>query len=339
MTIERPEHARCRSMATGISLYAQVIIGLCLFLTEYTGTPGWMAILLTGPVTFLCAWLARRTPVCKGAVSRALVGLIAWMDEVIVFYVLCGLCKALLPDLNAWLLSAVLCALSWFSSVGKERALMLASRPIIPLILVPIAYNACAAVPNMDLGNLFPLLGAGMPRLLGGAVWMLGSTVPACLIFLTPAANAPARPSLLPPVLGLLFGAITAFLYALLLPYPALQRPAALSEKLTLLTQLSSPTAGWSLLIGAQLFLLFYSLTLNLSRAGEMICALGNKKGKPQLLTAALLLPSLIIGACMTEQVNATLLMLSPLRFVLALGLLIGLNLKKAPPKEVPSPA
>ena len=53
--------AQDRAALCGISVYAQIFIGLALYLYGHVSTPGYLSVLLTIPFALLLVYLARKT--------------------------------------------------------------------------------------------------------------------------------------------------------------------------------------------------------------------------------------------------------------------------------------
>ncbi|MBR1586438.1 MAG: hypothetical protein IJ662_12930 [Clostridia bacterium] len=327
----RKEAERGARLTEGLHLYAQVTIGLCLFLTEWAGTPGWISILLTLPWLLLCLVLRKRVKARPGKTAWLIAAVAAWLDGALAYYALCVLCRGLLPDRNPWLVAGMLAAFA-IAAGGRCGVFPILARPVAPLIIVPLLYCAGAALPHARVGHLFPLLGRGGASIGWAAVWMCGCVSTAALPA-SPWKTGDGHSSPGTIVAFLIAGAATALLYALLLPYLALTRADGLAEKWMLPTHLSGPIAIWPLLIMALLLLLFFSLSFSLARTAD---ALARAQGRfsPSRLTvcvpALLMLP---LGAVMTAGVRQALIVSSPIRAMLTLALLMGLNLKKSPVK------
>lgn len=290
------------SVLSALALYGQTVIGLCLYLLEKTGTPGYGAMLLSAPYVLLCLSLSRGTEEVKGPVRWPLL-LALWIDGQIALWGISALCAKLLSDYPPWLYPIAAALFAWVAA--QPRALSIAARPLCWLIGLPLVYCAVSALPQGNVGHLFPLLGEGTSGVLRGGAWMLGCTATACV-----PPRGVAKPSTLTAALAA--GIFTALFFAWLLPYSALRRPMALADRLLLPAQLSHPLGGWPLLSCAFLLLLIATLTASLSRCAACFSAKYEKKAR--LLLALSLIPA---AAFPTRQVLEGLLFLAPLRGVL----------------------
>ncbi len=330
MEDDRIREARAEDgFRAGIALLGQILTGLCLFVLPYAGSPAWLCVLGTAPYLFLCRFFSRRAA-DGGKISLLFAALAAFLDALAAYVPLSALCQALLTDLHPWAAAALPALFAAGAAGGRERTLAVLSRPAALMILLPLLYCVFAALPQIRIGRLFPLLGKGMGAIGVGAVWMWGCVSCACL----PGARRqtsrqePRRP-LLPLLAALLLGAGAAALYALLLPYGALIRPASLADRLTALRRFASPTWGWPLMTGALILLLFYALASALDTAAGMLSAARERKGSGRLLTALLALALLPIGAAQSRTILRLLIWILPARAALTMGLWMALCLKK----------
>lgn len=325
------EDARERSLRAGIGLYGQVLIGFCLFLAEYAGTPAWLSILGAFPFLWLCLFLASRARP-MGPVARLTAAAVFWLDALAAYLTLCALCMALLPDHSPWLLSILLAAFA--AGTGRETGgtVSVLSRPAALVIFLPLVYCAAAALPEGSLGRLFPLLGEGPERIALGAAWACGCVSSACFPWLHE-KDGLRRPPRLPVGAALLLGGLTGLFFAYLLPYPMLSRPALFARRLMLAEQFSSSAAIWPLLTAVLLFLLLYALVSSLRAGAGCVAAVrGRGKAAPGI-EALMLLPMLPMGAAQSRIAQEVLLILLPARALLTLLLLLFLQRKKAPGK------
>ena len=340
MIVDRQrEDARDESIRAGIGLYGQTLTGLCLFLTEYIGASAWLAVGLAGPFLLLCRCLAKRGRPLKGKARFLAAAGTAWLDALAAYTLLCALCVSLLPDLHPFLPAALTGVFAVAGLSERDRAVTALGRPLAALILLAVFLSALTALPQGRIGRLFPLLGKGADRLAAGALWTWGCGATACFPWLLKREedrDAPSPPGL-PLAAALLAAVLTALVHALLLPFPALTRPAWAVDRLVLLREASPPAAMWPLLTAALLLLLFYTLLSSLKTACRCIAGAGARGGRG---TAALLtLLMLPVGASQDREAIRLLILALPLRAVAALCLLLSLRGKRGNGKEAASRA
>lgn len=328
----RREDARDGSIRAGIGLYGQMLTGLCLFLTKYAGTPAWLAVGLAGPFLLLCRFLGKRARPLRGRLRFLAAAGVAWLDALAAYTLLCALCVSLLPDLHPFLPAALTGAFAVYGVSGRDRAVTALSRPLAALMLLALVFAALTALPQGRIGRLFPLLGEGADRVALGAVWTWGCAATACFPRLLRREEDALSPSGLPLGAALLAAVLTALLHALLLPFPALVRPALAVDRLALLREASPPAAAWSLLTAALLLLLFYAVLSSLKMACRCIAGAGGGGGwGAAVLLTLLMLP---VGASQNQGVLRLLILALPLRAGIVLCLLVSLLGKRGNGKE-----
>ena len=323
------EEARETGLRAGIALYGQALCGLCLFLTEYALSPAWLCMLIALPFFLLCRFLAARAVSRPGRTALLTAALIAFFDALAAYAALCALCQTLLPALPSWLAAALPALFAAWAARGDGRALTILSRPAALLIACPLLYCALAALPQADVGRLFPLLGRGADALGLGALWACGCAAGATLHFCFPRPGPDApQPPLFPAAAAWMLAVATAALRAALMPYPALAQGMTQTDKLLLIGRFSSPAAGWPLMMAALLTLLLYALVSALNAAAARLTAAA-KRPAPGFLLCALLMGFLLpAGAHPTRIVTRILTLLLPFRAALTLGILAALFIK-----------
>ena len=342
------------SLLGGLTMYAQLLVGLALYAYDHIGTPGSLSLLLTLPyllVTLLWARrLAKRAPgagllsLASGWMKRSLASFLlpaALMDAVLLFYGLCAMIADAMTDVPpafAALAVAAFAALSLFRQ--GDQALGRLARLLLPVILGLLLYCAAAALPHGKAAHFFPLLGPGPARILEGALWLCGA-VSGCVwpLVTNKTSGAPdallrPNPPLRPALLSLAAGILTMLLAVWLMPAYALARPYTTGWRMLLVTHMTPSTAAWSMEFIGLTLLLLLGLCECLSRAGRMLLIIGNRRSAP-LLPLALSLFLLPFGAGKNAAFEQTLISLAPWRAVipplaLAVLSLVSRNKKKA---------
>ena len=347
----------------GLCVYSQIVIGAALYLYDHVSTPGYLSVLLTAPFLLLLyggmLFLARRVRPEQGLLLSAvgsaaaapiclLLCLGALLDALAAGVMLCAMIGDVLPQMNVLRLALAAAAVIALAIGGEdEYDLPRRSRFLRWGLALVLIFCACTALPYGNPGHLFPLLSKGPGSVFEGALWMCGCAAGACCPLALPqkaeslrALTAHPQRGLRELLTALLFGALTVFFAAYLLPFYALARPETLGWRALLYAEISSSLTGWSLLLCAQMFLMLFSLATGVTRAAALLSRAAGKKKSPPWLLAALLL--LLMGAAGLNPpgFSAFLLAALPWRAVLALlalaAMVIGSLLRGKPGKEQP---
>lgn len=350
--LRRDVFARDQYALTGVCLYAQLLIGVGLYLYGHVSTPGYLSVLLALPaflaVYFLSLFLAGRRG--KGRLDSAagralyfLLGVVSLLDAQLAMFALCAVLSDILPNISPFW-GAVAIALITALSVGggDEYALSRLARLLRWGLLAALLYAAAGAVPSGNVGHLFPLLGYGWGIIGRGALWMSGCAAGCCFPLIQPrdgeilsAMRGHWKAGLRNVLFPVLLAAAAALLSAYLMPVYALARPETLGFRLLLISHMNPSLLGWSLLVCGTMFLLLLALAAGVLRGAALFaCAAGRKNTSPLLITVLLLLP-VPAAALGTVPVEEALLVLAPWRGAAAvIALLLMLLLSFLPSKE-----
>lgn len=339
----RQAFARDRGILTGLSIFAQMLVGCGLYLFSHVSTPGYLSILMTGPVIFLIALLSLHLQKrCgegdalalpgkwPGRALALLLSLVFFLDAQLAAYGISAILSDVLPHFSP-LLTMLTVALMLALALGGEeaRALSRLSRLLRWPILAALLICGLAALLHGSPGYLFPVLGEGLPSIFRGALWMSGCAAGACCPMVLPGNE---RPSSLLPGRGrimkplaffLLLGILYALLCACMLPFYALARPENLGFRLLLYTKISGSALSWSLMLFALLFLLLIALSAGVQRSAALIAFAAGKKRPGRGLIMFLLLLLVPASALKSLPVQQILLDLAPFRAAVVLGVLL----------------
>lgn len=322
---------------SGLQLYAQVAIGLALYLYGHVSTPSYLALALLLPFTAGlmggALWLCRRrqageTPLASAVgkpLARVLavtLALCALLDAQLAAYSLSAILSEVLPNVSSlWVALAVAVVTALAIGGGDEYGLPRLARLLRWLLGLMIGFCAVTAMPHGSLGHLAPWLGRGMGSVLQGALWITGSVATSCLPLLTPQRETAlqalcdgGKTGLRTVLLSLTLGMVTALISAFLLPFYALARPETLGWRLLLLSDVSPSLVGWSLLLCGLLMLLLMAQAAGVTRAASLICwAAGKETASPFLITV-LLMMLLPLSALASQDAETLLRALAPWR-------------------------
>ena len=331
--------ARDQYALTGVCLYAQMIIGMGLYLYGYVSTPGYLSVLLTLPafagMYFLSLYLAKRRDrgmlPAAGRWAGLLLAAVSLLDAQLALYALCAVLRDILPHVSALgcaLAVALITALAVGSGNGGTLARL--GRFMRWGLLAALVYAAAGAVPYGNAGHLFPVLGYGFHTVGRGALWMSGCAAGCCFPLLLPQdAGVPEslenhwKAGLRTVLFSVLLGVATALFSAYLMPVYALARPETLGFRVLLISHINPSLLGWSLLVCGSMFLLLIALAAGADRAAALLArAAGRDKASPLLVTVLLLLP-VPAAAFGTAPVEEILLRLAPWRGAVALAALL----------------
>lgn len=338
--------ARDQCALGGVSLYAQLVIGIALYLYDHVSTPSYLSILLTLPFLLLLSlishWLARQADPQESVIAWALgrragkiiaIGFAAifWLDAQIAAYALNAMVQNVLPDMSPlWSSLSVALIMAWTIGGGDQYALHRLTRFFRWIMLPVFLYCAITVLPKGNIGHLFPVLGYGSASIFQGSLWLCGCLAGACCPLVMPQAKqtmaslCQRRCTLLRPYLAALAAAsLTALLSAYLLPIYALARPESLGWRMMVITHVSPSVAAWSLFLCMQMFLLLIALAAGVTRAAAQITwAVRRPQAKPFLILLLLLLQVPAAALPMIE-VQEMFLAIAPWRGAAALALML----------------
>lgn len=316
--IERTQR-RENNLALCTLLYAQMLISSALSLLSTASTGAYLSLLIT---FFPSALLYLLASVCFKK-HQKLPRILAF-SFVLLFFSDMALCLNSLTEIVcAYVLPhdpRSLIALSAALGTGlmlcgklpggaRRTAAFLAGFFLFALITCLII-----ALPETDIGYIFPLFGYGGGQTLRGAVQMTGSlwSLGALPFFTQGKALPPLKKQLpyLTPLLTMLLMALLLFFYACLLPAPLLPGDWGFVLRLQLIMEMSPSILSWSLMLLSRMLLFLTGFAVAGDMTGECLrMALPGKKA-PALIIMLLALPFSLLPA-------GTLAPWLPLRFVL----------------------
>ena len=331
----------------GVSVYVQWLIGIALYLFSRVSTPGYMSVLLSGAamtgIWALSRFLQRNADPEKGVLraclgrygektASAALALCFFADSQLAFFTLCAVMSEVLPDVNTLWAALATALLTAFALKGDPFALPRLSRVLRWVLLLFMAWPVIAALPQGNIGHLFPALGMGAGNILSGGLWLCGCAAGACCPWLLPqsadtgkAMQSGKRKGLGSLLGGLFFSALFALLAAYLLPFYALARPETAGWRLLIFSTLSPSLIGWSLMLWAVLFFLLLALSAGTSRAALLIARAAGREKPSFLLTAVLLFMQVPLSALNTDKGEEILLNTAPYRAVIVIAVLAAL--------------
>ena len=344
---------------SGISLFAQLLIGMAFYLYDHVSTPGYLSILLGVPFALLLAFfsfsLYRRAPqgCCLllagktgGKWLARLLSLIFLLDAQMAAFAISAILSDVLPHFSP-LLTMLAVSLMMAAAIGGEEqyALPRLSRLLRWPLWAALLLCGLAALPHGSLAYLSPPLGRGMDTILQGGLWMSGCLSGACCPLILPGSikklsSLPEKRSLFlrPLIVSLLAACLYALLIACTLPFFALARPENLGFRLLLFTKISGSALSWSLLVVSMLFLLLIALAAGVLRAAGLLSWTHGKKHSPPLLTLGLLLLISPAAALKTLPLQQALITVAPFRGAAALLVLLLLWLLSLKHRKIRHP-
>ena len=287
---------------SGLQLYAQVAIGLALYLYGHVSTPSYLALALLLPFTAGlmggALWLCRRrqageTPLASAVgkpLARVLavtLALCALLDAQLAAYSLSAILSEVLPNVSSlWVALAVAVVTALAIGGGDEYGLPRLARLLRWLLGLMIGFCAVTALPHGSLGHLAPWLGRGMGSVLQGALWMTGSVATSCLPLLTPQRETAlqalcdgGKTGLRTVLLSLTLGMVTALISAFLLPFYALARPEGVTRAASLICWAAGKETASPFLITVLLMMLLPLSALASQDAETLLRALAPWRG------------------------------------------------------------
>ena len=333
--------AEDRCALCGLSVYAQIFIGLALYLYTHVSTPGYLSILLSLPYALLLLFLARKTAAQSGGQGLVLPRLAAFpflllhlFNAQLVSLSLCAILMDAMPEQSLWKMALLLSpALAWANSGRREDALSRLSRFLKWVILVLLGYALVTAFPYGSAAYFFPLLGYGWKSVGQGALWMCGAVSGCVWPLLTPQNSQTLSPMLTkksaavkPALLSILAGCGTMLVSVWLMPVYAMSRPETLGWRLMLATNMTPSIPAWSMVVIGILLLFFLSLSYHVTQAAALI---STKKEPPS--GWLLLFLMLLLTPCSVLQfpdILETLSRIALFRGPLTLSLLLLLSIR-----------
>lgn len=326
MTLPVPSYrqaalARDTWALSALNLYAQVTVGLALYVYGAVSTPGYLSVLLAMPL-LSGLLLLTRWAVQKRKPPRTLLLLpcaACLLDAQSALFSLCALMADVMPDIS---LPAAALGCALLLSLGLYRlsphALPRLSRLLMFLIVPMLLFCGICAAGHGKAGHFFPLFGYGPLSILKGTAWILGAAATACCPLFT-MDPPPVKVLLIPPLLSLLGGAATAFAAAYLMPVYALSAAHTVGWRLLLFTHMTPSVPCWSVQVCAEMLLLLLSLTVSVDRAVRLLGVSLGKRAAGSRAAALLLLLLVPAAAAGIPDVQDALIRILPLRLLLYL--------------------
>lgn len=301
---------------SALHLYAQVSVGLSLYLYGEVSAPSWLSVLLAAPALALLAVLLHRGAARKGPGLSWLPGIAFLLDTLYAFFALCSLLRDLSTGLDVRVVSPLYALLlgGALFCVPDRDALPRLGKMLLPLLLPLLIFCLSCALGRGRADRFFPLLGFGPLPILNGTMWVLGASATALTPLLSPAQSPKkALPRLL---LALLFASVTAAAAAWLLPARALSAPRTAGWRLMLIAHLTPSVPCWSAQAAALLLLLMLSVCTGARQGMSMLAGSIKKTRTASILSALFLLMTALILSAREEEIRALLMCIGPWRIV-----------------------
>lgn len=298
MAQRQGEAIRDHFTLSAVHLYAQLVIGMALVLYRHVSTPGYMSLaLLIVPLVLLYAVscrLSQREGIMERPLGKAadvLLFLCLFSDAQMSLYAFTEIVREMLPDYNSAVIALVtlLCVLPSLKKQNAHALPTLGRLLKIPLI-VGIGFCMLTAARRGSMSHLFPLFGMGERRVFTGAFWMcsaLSAALTPLYIKTPPLTMQQKKRGFFALLSSLLFGCVTAFWAAYMLPFYFLARPDTMGAQLLLPLKVYPTLSSWSVMVCLMMLLLLVSLASALSRGRHI---LSHVIQKPISIWAAFLL-------------------------------------------------
>jgi len=319
------------SAALAVSLYAQLLCMSALRLLSVSSTASWISLLLTLPagigIYFLSALTVRRQSVHDAErigmrMILAAFALLFFTDMALCLFAMTELvCAYILPDAPRWLIVATtVLSVSLFMGGRAHGGAARAAYLLRGFFLLAVIVCFFFALPDGNVGFLYPLLGYGGGQTVRGAMYMTGGLWSvAALPYLAHEKGERIKRGLhtaLHPLLGLLLLALILLAYAYLLPSPLLPGDWGFVLRLQLLMEMSPNTLAWSLMLISRmlLFLTGFAAAGDFSRM--LLCRAFKRRRVPLWPLTLAGAPLALAGVAQAEGLLKWVL---PLRFPIAL--------------------
>ena len=313
---------RENNLALSALLYAQMLILSALSLLSVASTASYLSLLIAlapaGVLYALSSFCAKkhRNPPKLLAISFAL---LFFSDMALCLTALVKLvCAYVLPHHPHSLIALAAAILTGLMLQGRHpggarrTAAYLAGFFLFALLVCLVI-----ALPECDIGYVFPLFGYGGGQVLRGAAYMTGSLWSlGALPFFTQGEALPGLKkahSFLMPLLAMLLLALLLFFYACLLPSPLLPGAWGFVLRLQLIMEMSPSILSWSLMLISRMLLFLTGFAVAGDMTGECLRRALPKIKAPMLLIIMLL--SVPLSLLPLDTFSRYL----PLRFILCL--------------------
>lgn len=345
--------AQDRAALCGISVYAQIFIGLALYLYGHVSTPGYLSVLLMVPFALLLVYLARKTAAPAeeeaGVISFAagkrmekpvlfLFLLLHLFNAQLTFAALCAMLLDAMPEHSLWKMALLIApVLAWANSGRTEDALARLARFLKWVIFALLLYSMLAAVPCGKAAHFFPLLGYGWNTVGQGALWMCGAVSGCVWPLLTPQNSQALSPLLkkksavmVPVLLAILAGCLTMLVSVWLMPVYAMARDETLGWRLMLAVNMTPSIPAWSMQTIGLLLLFFLCLSHSANQASSLAAQMAGKRAASGWVTTLLLLALVPCAVAQSPRIQDTLIQLAFLRGPVTLALVFLLSVGSA---------
>lgn len=315
---------RENNLALSTLLYAQLLSMSALSLLSIASTSAYLSALMTilpaGVLYAVSSYCAKKRAYRLPRALAAVFALLFFSDMALCLLSLTELvCAYVLPGAGRSMIALPAAFFIGLSLTGKKpggarRAAAFLTLFYLPALVICLLF----ALPEGNIGHLFPLLGYGGGQTLRGAMYMTGGVWSAgALPFFTQREKQPqlkkARPYLV-PLTALLLMALLLFFYAYLLPAPLLPGDWGFVLRLQLIMEMSPNTLSWSLMLISRMLLFLSAFSVAGDTACECLHTALQKKKAPVL---ALLLLSVPIALLPLHKLMPALEAALPLRYVI----------------------
>ena len=328
--------ARDLSALTGMEMYAQIFLGLSLYVYDHVSTPGYLSLLLTLPflliLLFWSRWLGKNTSGTDGIwfqlkkpTARCLSLLLflwAMLDAALLFYGLCVLFGDVMNDLHPLFAPAAVILFTALSLIRPgEHSLPRLAHLLRWIVGGMLLYCAAAAISHGSAAHFYPLLGYGFSSIVHGGLWMCGAVSGCCLPLLltreeSSLSSMTQKASILfrPALVSFCAGLLTMLAGVWLMPAYALAGPHTMGWKLLLVAHMTPSVPAWSLEVLGLTLLILLTLCSSLTRASVFLSISASTRKANSCLPSALTLLLLTMAFLPSSQLQNALIGLSPYR-------------------------
>ncbi|MBR5231047.1 MAG: GerAB/ArcD/ProY family transporter [Clostridia bacterium] len=322
------------SLSLSVLLYAQMLITAALSLMNVASTASYLSLLfslLPAALVYMLSSFAVKKGKTLTSPAAFLFALLFFSDMALNLFSLTEITGAyVLPKYPRMAICLPAALLTGLALTGKQQGS--ARRTSVFLILFFLgALAVCLffAVPESDIGYLFPLLGYGETEILRGGICMTGSLwIAAALPYFTHAPGLRVKTALFPLIAVFVMTGVL-LVCACLLPAPLFPGDWGFVLRLQLLMEMSPNTLTWSLMLISRMLLFLCAF----ASAGDFCCECLRKARKGRkaniLLLAALSVPLSLLPF---DKLLPFLSLALPLRFLIAFaGAVLPLFKKETP--------
>ena len=313
---------RENNLALSALLYAQMLIVSALSLLSVASTASYLSLLIAlipaGILFALSSFCAKKHENPPKLLAFAF-ALLFFSDMTLCLTALIELvCAYVLPYYPRSLIALAAAILTGLMLQGRHPGgARRTAAYLTGFFLFALITCLIIALPECDIGYMFPLFGYGGGQVLRGAAYMTGSLWSlGALPFFTQGEALPglkkARPFLM-PLMAMLLMALLLFFYACLLPSPLLPGEWGFVLRLQLIMEMSPSILSWSLMLISRMLLFLTGFAVAGDMTGECLRrALPGKKA-PALILMLLSVPLSLLPPDTFSH-------LLPLRFIVCLA-------------------